>query len=387
MEIVAFTPIIQAFNEVTRTLGSELLPMGKGLLFALGSVVLTWKIIMSYLNDEGINGMVAGLVEFSVIFGIPLWFLIQYDSLWGGSFVAGFDHIVSKLAGGNGVSDGVNDGIKMILGIGQKLFEGQTQEAPTGVVEAVGRLLSGLYVSIFKVLIVAVTICIAAYFAVYMLFSQILIGIALVIGPIFIPWLVLEHTTFIFNGWLRFIIIAGLYKVVGMLMLVYIARIIPVMKNAAANSPYPNSIDVIQATQVLIICGVMLMLAKQIPQIANGLLAGSNTASGKGGKSKGGGGGGGSGSKKPDGGGKDNSPAQPKGNTPPSPSPGVAPAGGSGAGAGGRAGASVSAYPSAGGAGAAGGQNQTKLQMAQNAIRAGIDKGGASIKDRIQSKK
>ena len=56
------------------------------------------------------------------------------------------------------------------------------------------------------------------YIAMYII-SMVLFYVAAALGPVMIPWVLFEPMSFLFDGWVRFVISASLYKVVGLVMI------------------------------------------------------------------------------------------------------------------------------------------------------------------------
>lgn len=67
---------------------------------------------------------------------------------------------------------------------------------------------------IFTVLLIGLFIIFSLLALIVFMSVTVTVGIALAVGPIFIPFLVLEKTSFLFDGWVRFMIAASFTKVI-----------------------------------------------------------------------------------------------------------------------------------------------------------------------------
>lgn len=114
---------------------------------------------------------------------------------------------------------------------------------------------------------------IMAYFALVSL-SFVLVKIALVLAPIFIPWLLLPATSFIFMGWLRFLIGAALYQVIGAAVIFFSQNLLTNTAKliAEAGGTFPESLFAAIAMAALQV--TILALIIKVPEIARQLSMG-----------------------------------------------------------------------------------------------------------------
>jgi type IV secretory pathway TrbL component len=126
--------------------------------------------------------------------------------------------------------------------------------------------------------ILLVLLLVAAITAGYFIVSQVLAGIAIALGPVFLPWLLIERLSFIANGWIKFLVTAGVMKVVGVVMLSFGSAMtdsLAQVGRAMSGQENAQVLDLVGASVTLFVSIVMLMLSMQIPSIANGLVSGS----------------------------------------------------------------------------------------------------------------
>ena len=136
---------------------------------------------------------------------------------------------------------------------------------------------------VFKVIAVLAIAQMAIAFMLVAQMSSFLLAIGFCLGPILLPWYLLPATEFLFNGWLRFIIVAGLYKVVAWLMLTMVqAGITPATQklvlqlSGSVNSHVSSTLDFncLTLLGLAFTCSVGACMMWQVPHIAQGIVSG-----------------------------------------------------------------------------------------------------------------
>lgn len=110
--------------------------------------------------------------------------------------------------------------------------------------------------------------------------SQVLIYIAFILAPIFVPFLIWDKASFLFDGWLKFLIKATFHKVVGLVMIgllgTTIAKATAVMEQTQASDWMDaQAIRVSTLVAIVLISSVIAYMMWQVGSIADGLLSGS----------------------------------------------------------------------------------------------------------------
>lgn len=105
---------------------------------------------------------------------------------------------------------------------------GFAKKVASGVVngKGVGEAVVDTAFEPINILISTVILLIAAFFILWSLLTfvfvlnagQVMLYIGLALGPILIPFLLIPNLSFLFNGWLKFMISAALYKVIAVLV-------------------------------------------------------------------------------------------------------------------------------------------------------------------------
>lgn len=111
--------------------------------------------------------------------------------------------------------------------------------------------------------------------------GMILMQAGAILAPLFIPWMMLSLTSWIFDGWLRWFISAALYQVLGAVFLkiagVVLRTAVPPVAGA---DPDSWGVGMGGAMTVLLLAYTIYWMAQQVPQLASGLIAGGATLSG-----------------------------------------------------------------------------------------------------------
>lgn len=114
-----------------------------------------------------------------------------------------------------------------------------------------------------------------------LLVAQLMFKISAVMMPFMVPWIMLEATSFIFNGWLRFTITSGLQVVVANIIYGMSLGIVDKVISMVSKIPDNPQAEYMVYAAALLITGIMAFVMLQVSSIANGLLSGSAMGSWK----------------------------------------------------------------------------------------------------------
>lgn len=109
------------------------------------------------------------------------------------------------------------------------------------------------------------------------IFTQILVKIALMVMPIMVPFIMLEKTKFIFEGWLKFLITAGFTKIIGATLFgIMLGNVDHAMNIAlqAADQKNGSVVAFYVYSTLLLVTGLMIFIMMQTQQIGNALVSG-----------------------------------------------------------------------------------------------------------------
>lgn len=273
---------MQALTAHGLTLQDKLLPAGQSLTGTLAFLLISWGGVKLVLEGGSfVEGLGEMLNKFFLI-GLVWWLVSSGHEIWVSGLLASFTEIGNTLTGAG--TNPLHQALAELTGMIDKMWASIKLSPDAGVLTSAGLELffAGLTGGIFKLLAIGFVTVAAAIFTAMYAVSQVLIGIALALGPVFIPWLLLDAASFVFYGWLKFLVVAALYKVVGLVVLSYGAAMMTWLTQATAAASLAGdaaSVNVIASLVVVLLSFVLAFLMFQIPTIANGLMSGHNSVS------------------------------------------------------------------------------------------------------------
>lgn len=273
---------MQALTEHGITLQDKLLPAGQSLTMSLAFLLLSWGGVKLILEGGSlVEGLGEMLNKFFMI-GLVWWLVSSGHEIWVNGLLASFTEIGNTLSGAG--SNPLHQALAELTTMIENMWASIKLSPDAGVLTSAGLQLffTGLTGGIFKLVAIGfITVAAAIFVAMYAV-SQVLIGIALALGPVFIPWLLLDATNFVFWGWLKFLIVAALYKVVGLVVLSYGAAMMTWLTQATVAASLTGdgaNVNIVGSIVVVLLSFVLAYLMFQIPVIANGLMAGHASVS------------------------------------------------------------------------------------------------------------
>lgn len=275
--------VAQVFGDLTshgQQLAGKLQGAGINLLTGLGVIVVSWQLLTGMLKEAGPGELLANILPVSLKIGVIAWIINDYG--WFSSqILAGFDTVSALLSGAPSGASAVQSAIASTTLTAQHIWNsfGTSGEGP-GFWDLVKGLAGGAMFWL-KLFLMLTTVVLAAIVGVFFILSQTLAGIALALGPIFLPWYVVQGMSWISNGWERYVLSACLMKVVGVIILGFIQSMTKTLMVAAQSYGDQNAVvfDVVGTVVILTISLLMVYLSFQIPSIAQGLVSGSASVS------------------------------------------------------------------------------------------------------------
>ncbi len=272
--------------------GSPFSDTGHRLLQFLLVILISWKGIKLALETTSYNMVIAELVQIIFTFGIASFFL--YPDVQA-KLASGFDSLATLAASGAGESiDMSKPEGRMVQSLGQMLIAAKQlwDGVPPGSENSglawwgdqLTSIMGGDFIFaianlFFRAFIALGVVCCAILYVGQLIFSQIMVNIGLVMAPLFVPWLLWESTAFLFNSWLKFMIVVGVQKIVGALLFGLTANLIQQVTTLASQAGATSQINFYLYAAAFIIVGLMAFLMMQSSSIANGLVSGSPHAS------------------------------------------------------------------------------------------------------------
>lgn len=279
------------FNEILESAfrvmqGSPYGSMGTRLLHMLLLILISWKGIKLALESTGYQMVIAELVQIILLFGIAKFFLEPSVQI---QLAQGFDSLATTAASAWGPA---MDMSKPQAQIAHVLTESllSAKHLWDGVPEGAGRedlswsnfasvlasqAFAGIANLIFRCFIALGIVLCALLYVGQLLFSQVLVNIALLVAPLMVPWLLWESTSFLFNSWLKFMIVAGVQKIVGALLFGMTYGLVAKVTTLASSATATTEMNFYLYASAFLIVGLMAFLMVQSASIANGLISGA----------------------------------------------------------------------------------------------------------------
>lgn len=249
--------------------------IGENLFIYLAIITMSWLGLVIMMSGGEIGGVMAKLIQTLFKIGFVYWMVGSGFEL---IFVQGVDGSLAKVAQTLGAGNPSQLGDQLyapVLATSAAVANMFKDAGMLDVLTIIGKNLSTLIVLGVSILIALGAML--AYF-VFLAMSVFLVKLALILGPIFIPWLLISQTDFLFYSWLKFLIIGALYKVVGAVILGFAGKVLAGGGSllAATKGEMPQALYAALAMAGLEL--IILYLVVQIPQISASLISGGGGA-------------------------------------------------------------------------------------------------------------
>jgi type IV secretory pathway VirB6-like protein len=305
-----FANINAAITSALSNSSTALVSEGQDLAGVLLLLVVSWSVIEWLISGDGISSLVS-TIQTMMRWAIVVLLLSTWTSTVTGFFSSNIDGIGRTLTGSynsqaafNSMWTAANTLFKKEEIAGSNELNCRTEmlpdasgsgQIPTRVCDpAPGSSGSGengaswtdlllyfptiLFGLLLKLLAVAflAMMMVAYLLAIYM--AQVLFGIGVSLGPILVPWLIWQRTEFLFDGWLRFMVVAAMTKLVAALMVTMVTGIITAvttLARVADVSPMALAkVDLAIAFAIAIVAAIGAFMMWQVQGIAQALVSG-----------------------------------------------------------------------------------------------------------------
>jgi hypothetical protein len=297
-----FANINSAITATLAASSTALVGEGRDLAIVLLLIVVSWSILTWMLSGDGVTALVESFQSMTR-YAVVILLLTTWTSTITGFFGSNIDSIGRTLTGSYNSQVAFNSMFKAAARMFSKEEVGGATELncrnemlpdasgsgsiPTRVCDpAPGSSGSGensaswtdlllyfpaiMYGMLLKlVAVVFLGLMMVAYLlAIFM--SQALFGIGMSLGPILVPWLIWQRTEFLFDGWLKFMIIAAMTKLVAALMISMVTGSV-----AVDSSPLGLAkVDMAVAYMIAIVAAIGAFMMWQVQGIAQALISG-----------------------------------------------------------------------------------------------------------------
>ncbi|KAF1060801.1 hypothetical protein DX980_20820 (plasmid) [Burkholderia gladioli] len=256
---------------------------------------------LDYLFDASSFQELAGyLIRTTIQIGLISYFLITYSSAVGisGMAITIPDFLVQKVTGNSGpytFTQGVTEFNNVLRQMDDAVLKtngaasAQTDSDANAVEKAWATMkaaaatitmgvvtLINIAIGIGSKLLLALAML--AYICVYMS-GLFVLYIAIAIGPVLIPFQLLRITSFLFDGWLKFLLGAVMYRVITPIALKLLGGTITALGSATGTlittGQTAIGYSIAAAITIVLLCGLLIALIWQVPKIATGLVSGN----------------------------------------------------------------------------------------------------------------
>ncbi|GBE49150.1 MAG TPA: hypothetical protein ENG77_04780 [Chromatiales bacterium] len=290
-----FERTINALQNSGEQVAARALKTGNKLLRAMLIIAIAWFGLQVMLGVEAASfeAAVGGFVSKIFIWGLIAWLMKDYAQLTN-AITGGFTWLATDLTGGNTSATKVMQtagyllpGIHL-LHMGLVTFEsikklpwitGSIWKGTFGT-----NILASLVTMIFVLGISGLLFLAALLYIGIAILSILLVSVAVAIGPIFIPFFMLEFTSFLFNGWFRFLLVAGAWRLVGGVIMSIIEHFMALVSLSGGSDsilfvtstkPLSYSVSLFAAVGDVLVVAVFVFLMLEIPKIASQLVNGA----------------------------------------------------------------------------------------------------------------
>lgn len=278
--------------------GSPFMAQGQKLLQMLLVILISWKGIKLALDVSGYSQVVAEIVNIVLLWGIASFFLTATVQK---QFADGFNDLAKTAASATGSTvdmsnpeSAISNALGRMMHSAMLLYEGTPPEKPAAASASTwekftgwlkdkwsdltsGQIFAGMAAAVFRIFIAVAVLITALIYVAQLIISQILVNIGLILAPLFVPWLMWESTAFIFHSWVKFMIVAGVQKIVGALLFGLTASMIAKVTTLASAANADPSQNFYYYAAAFLVVAIMALLMMQVTTIANGLVSGMPT--------------------------------------------------------------------------------------------------------------
>lgn len=252
---------------------------GMNLFWALAALIVSWRgVQFAMASGDGRSLSPVMNKVISTVFGVGfVLYMMQsgFDIIFVDGIAKSLEIVAGKLMPG-GMGGGVLSQSLASMFVGFQVISQMASDIFKDVslldtLTVFFKNMPTLLVLMFAELLIVIGI--VALFAVISV-SIVMVKVAIIIAPIFIPWLLLPATSFVFMGWVRFLIAACLYQVVGAAVIFFAQNLLTNTAKLITESgnTFPESLFAALAMCALQI--TILTVIVKVPQIAKQLSSG-----------------------------------------------------------------------------------------------------------------
>jgi hypothetical protein len=272
------TSEITKFNALGYSMANAVTTYGLQLLMMIFAVLLVWGSIKSTLvGSGGLADLFKEIIFLSMvtsIFVFSLYNYVYFMQLIESSFPFIGKTLATGITNGSGNPTGALVHYISSVDLGWLSTVVKDISVMYSKVHGVLQLLGFLVFAAVLIYIGMLVFSIFVITNVTYFISQVLFVVIVCIGPFMIPFAIWRKTYYLFEGWLKFIIVAGLYQVIIFLVYTIIVGVMTYTQSCVNSITNGFFLNLNEATNAISILWVAIGLMAFIPAIAGELVTG-----------------------------------------------------------------------------------------------------------------
>ena len=277
----------QLFLDGGRALHGNLSGVADSLYGSLLLLTFSWSginILLESMVGDNLGKVLSQLIRFLFLAGLVAWFLQAYDFIFYQGIYQGCEAVAAAIAGPNGGAQGFASAWGVFSDVIVTVWDaiaGSPERYLGGASPMSWAFWGALGGWMITVALLFIALCVfimaLAILAVIHVMGSALAGLALALGPFFIPWLLWDVTKEFFMAWVRFLFIACFYRVISVSVLVMTKPVFVLMHqwmtdNAAVMVNATPTDSMALAVLLIITASIIAYLMSHVPQIAAALV-------------------------------------------------------------------------------------------------------------------
>lgn len=289
----AFDPSGKAAQDTIQVLTGT----GYSLFLAIAFLYLSWVGIKTMFANSWLEQL-GDLIPGVLTVGIIAAFLGAYPTVLGW-INEGFSQIAATIAGGTGAQDLVWVGFRKIIAQAVLIFEtipGLPDVSLKDILDLgnSSKLMTTWLVDLVVSLLAMIAMGGAAVlFMVVYSYSLLMFTLGAIVGPILLPFYLLSPFKFMAEGWLKFMVAAGMYRVVAIAIIAVLSPFLAQMQTVigeqaayftsattTADKALLQTHHLFFSMSILVFSIAILYMLSKVPDIVSSLLSGNSSGTG-----------------------------------------------------------------------------------------------------------
>jgi len=279
--------ISAAFIDGGRSLQQRIQPLAQNLLGALLMLQMSWfgiQALLESLVGDHLGDVLARLMRLILLFGLVSWLLAAYDDIFYTAIYGSCTTLIQTLAGDQGETqsfatvwnvfvDLIMSGWNIMTSMPTQLLSGGN---PASWIFWGTLLTLGLNLILIFAAVIAFVVSLIFVASAHIMGAA-LAGLALSLGPFFIPWILWNPTRNLFESWLRFLLTACFYRVIAVTLMILAKPIFTNLQSmlTAVSDPSQstNPLDtLLSMVGLLIVSSITAGMMIRLPQLASAMI-------------------------------------------------------------------------------------------------------------------